>query len=530
MSTFRPDEMRAFNALYRNTGRKEFQDAAARMVQSVWIYSRGVKYHKLIAAGETAAHAALLMQSNRTGSTRQRKLSQREAAAAAVAAVAAEEGGGAGGTGGAPSVNTSARVVPEGSARQVSSSEGFVKKLRRMSTTRGRFTIAHGNLHLRHKHKFGKSHLLRALRQWRYQKSKFLSLTREKSEVAMVVKEVLDVRGRLNELMEWSDELQTAQSSSENHMARLEGAINRICDKLGVAGVEPAPPPTASDSMVAGSVRPSVSSSMGPSAQAGGVGGGGGSGGGASSAGRNARLAPLDHPGMRGAGGGAGAGAGAGSSRPQSASIPEDGIAEVRPLGTLQALPAHGGGGGSSAGNGAVGSGGAVGSAGEAAVVPVSAKSPPTSGKGKGLQWQWKADRRGGDASDTKLMPADGEEDMEVSALEQAGGVLDMDAGAMGSFNLARGGAGGSSSNSIGGLGAGGGIGMGDKTNSWMSSSPARLNMGSPSVVGNVSPHTEVSSSADDAMSLLPSSASPGAAATSMHLTGSGIGRVTRNS
>ena len=72
MSTFRPDEMRAFNALYRNTGRKIFQDSAARMVQACWIYSRGRRYVLRLKQGDDPVTAARAIQTG-TVATRRRR-------------------------------------------------------------------------------------------------------------------------------------------------------------------------------------------------------------------------------------------------------------------------------------------------------------------------------------------------------------------------------------------------------------------------------------------------------------------------
>lgn len=87
---------------------------------------------------------------------------------------------------------------------------------------------------MRHKSRFGKAHLLLALRQWKRDKAAYLSLTREKSEVAMVVKEILDVRGRLNEMNEEMERHSEQQERAAARMKRMEAMLESITMHLKV--------------------------------------------------------------------------------------------------------------------------------------------------------------------------------------------------------------------------------------------------------------------------------------------------------
>lgn len=97
-----------------------------------------------------------------------------------------------------------------------------------------KYSLANGNLHMRHKSRFGKPHLLLALRQWKLDKAAYLSLTREKSEVAMVVKEILDVRGRLNEMNEEMEKHSELMTMSSTRMDRIESMLEGIAMHLKV--------------------------------------------------------------------------------------------------------------------------------------------------------------------------------------------------------------------------------------------------------------------------------------------------------
>ena len=97
-----------------------------------------------------------------------------------------------------------------------------------------RYSLANGNLHLRHRGRFGKAALLRSLRQWKREKAAYLSLTREKSEVAMVVKEILDVRGRLNEMNEELERHSESMSQQDRRMERIEAILESMAVHLKV--------------------------------------------------------------------------------------------------------------------------------------------------------------------------------------------------------------------------------------------------------------------------------------------------------
>lgn len=103
-----------------------------------------------------------------------------------------------------------------------------------LAPSAARYTIANGNVHMRHKSRFGKAHLLLALRQWKKDKAAYLSLTREKSEVAMVVKEILDVRGRLNEINEELERHSELMDTTTARMTRIENMLESIAMHLKV--------------------------------------------------------------------------------------------------------------------------------------------------------------------------------------------------------------------------------------------------------------------------------------------------------
>ena len=217
MSTFRPDEMRAFNALYRNTGRKIFQNSAARMVQACWIYSRGQLYRESLKAGADPGDAAKAMQGTRPRTKRNKDERRGSAVHKAVRRLSQTIG------------NNKCVRTP-----CCCRSYRFANIVLLVLAYFRRYSLANGNLHLRHRGRFGKAALLRSLRQWKREKAAYLSLTREKSEVAMVVKEILDVRGRLNEMNEELERHSESMSQQDRRMERIEAILESMAVHLKV--------------------------------------------------------------------------------------------------------------------------------------------------------------------------------------------------------------------------------------------------------------------------------------------------------
>ena len=183
MSSFTPDERRAFLALYRTSGKLEQQDMAARVVQGVW------RYYK--------AWSAPL----RTGArvTVESKATYKPSGVVPLNSSALSRGGGGGGVAASPAANvTYTTAVPKGVV---------LEDVRQYKA------------------------LLSTLRRWRAVKREQEDLHQEKSEVALIQKEVLNTSMVLSDFID-------AQDGHNAILARVLPAmltqIDRISAKLGL--------------------------------------------------------------------------------------------------------------------------------------------------------------------------------------------------------------------------------------------------------------------------------------------------------